>query len=130
MTYGPPLGGLCEPKKPKKKASPEKDVQAAIQDAFRVQHQVALVHVDSGGAGMRRGCAAGAGGYSSTPAGFPDLVGVVPPTGRALYIEVKAPGCKPTDLQLRMLALLKSKGAVAFWADSVISALAQFKEAA
>lgn len=126
--YGPPLGGFCAPKKTRKKAQPEKAVQKAIQDAFRLRYQIALVHVDSGAAGMRRGQAAGAGGFSSTPAGFPDLVGVIPPSGRAIYIEVKAPGGKPTGLQVRMLDALRSKGAVAFWADSVESALQQFSD--
>lgn len=110
----------------KKGPSPERLVQKAIQDAFRLKFQIALVHVDAGAAGMRQGQAAGAGGYSATPAGFPDLVGVIPPHGRAIYIEVKAPGNKPTDLQTRFLAALAAKGAVAFWADSVDSALAQF----
>lgn len=128
MSYGPPLGGFCAPVRPKaKKAQPEKGVQRAIQQAFRLQHGIALVYVDAGAAGMRQGQARGAGGYSATPAGFPDLVGVVPPSGRAIYIEVKAPGGKPTELQLRMLAALASKGAVAFWADSVASALEQFE---
>lgn len=111
----------------KKKASPEKLVQKAIQQAFKLKHQIVLIHIDAGAAGMRAG---GAGGYSGIPAGFPDLLGVVPGSGRALFIEVKAAGCKPTELQTRMLALLKAKGAVAFWADSVDSALSQFQEAA
>jgi len=127
-SYSPPLGGFCEPKPKKRKAQPEKAVQRAIQDAFRLKHRIALIHVDSGAAGMRQGRGAGQGGYSSTPAGFPDLVGVVPPNGRAIYIEVKAPGSKPTNAQVSMLALLVAKGAIAFWADSVVSALAQFEE--
>ena len=132
MTYAfPPFGlGMCEPKRPKKKSTPEKAVQKAIQDAFRLKFGIALVRVDSGAAGMRRGQAAGQGGYSSTPAGFPDLVGCFPPSGRAVYIEVKAPGGKLTQAQESMLAILKAKGAIAFWADSVASALAQFAEQA
>ena len=131
MTFdgGPPIGGFCIPKR-KRKAQPEKAIQRAIQDAFRLKHRIALIHVDSGSAGMRQGQGRGMGGYSSTPAGFPDLVGVVPPSGRAIYIEVKAPGGKPTNAQVSMLALLAAKGAIAFWADSVTSALAQFQEVA
>jgi hypothetical protein len=122
--------GMCAPKKaPKRKASPEKDVQKTIQQAFRLQFNIGLVHIDAGGAGFRSGQGAGQGGHSATPAGFPDLVGVVPPSGRAIYIEVKAPGNKPTDIQTRMLDLLRNKGAIAFWADSVESALGQFKQA-
>ncbi len=130
MTFdgGPPLGGFCTPVK-KRTSSPEKAVQRAIQDAFRLRYRIALVHVDSGAAGMRKGQGAGMGGHSATPAGFPDLVGVVPPSGRAVYIEVKAPGNVPTAAQTQMLAMLASKGALAFWADSVDSALAQFVQA-
>ena len=131
MPFNPPFGlGMCAPKRVSKpKAHPEKDVQKTIQQAFRLQHNVALVHVDSGGASFRQGQAVHQGGHSATPAGFPDLVGVIPPTGRALYIEVKAPGGKPTELQIRMLELLRGKGAIAFWADSVESALFQFDQA-
>ena len=130
-TFHPLFGlGMCEPKKAKpKKASPEKAVQKAIQQAFRLRYNIALVHVDSGAAGMRQGMARGQGGHSATPSGFPDLVGVVPPSGRAVYVEVKAPGNKPTPTQTAMLELLRNKGAVAFWADSVESACAQFEQA-
>ena len=117
------------PPKVKRKATPERDVQKAIVDTFRMKYRVALVHVDAGAAGMRSGMAAHQGGYSTIPAGFPDLVGVVPPQGRAIYIEVKAPGNQPTELQTRYLELLRGKGALAFWADSVASALAQFEDA-
>jgi hypothetical protein len=127
----PPFGlGMCAPKKPtRKKASPEKDIQKAIQQAFRLRYTIALVHVDSGAASMRQGQGKGQGGHSATPAGFPDLVGVVPPQGWAIYVEVKAPGNRPTELQTRMLELLRNKGAIAFWADSVESACQQFEQA-
>lgn len=105
---------------------PEKVVQKAICEVFRAKYRIALIHIDAGGAGYR---ANGGGGYSATPAGFPDLLGLIPPTGRALFIEVKAPGKKPPQHQLDYLALLRSKGALAFWADSVESALRQFEEA-
>lgn len=130
MTYHPPLGGFCLPKPVKRKATPEKLVQKAIQEAFKLKYNIALVHVDSGAAGMRFGEGRGQGGHSATPAGFPDLVGVFPPSGRAVYIEVKAKGGKLSLLQARMLELLRTKGAIAFHADSVDSALRQFEEAA
>jgi hypothetical protein len=116
------------PKTTRKGPGPEKLIQRAICESFRLKYRIALVHIDSGGAGFRRGQSNGAGGYSPTPAGFPDLVGVIPPTGRALYIEVKAPGKKPTELQNRYLALLQAKSAIAFWADSVESAIRQYEE--
>ena len=103
---------------------PEKVVQKAIVEAFRAKYRIGLIHIDAGGAGYR---AEGGGGYSTIPAGFPDLLGVIPPTGRALFIEVKAPGKKPTQAQLDYMALLRAKGAMVFWADSVQSALFQFE---
>ena len=128
-SFGPPTSTWCTPKKFRTGPTPESLVQKAIVQAFRLKHNIALVHVDSGGAGFRAGQARGQGGHSATPAGFPDLHGPYPPSGRAVYIEVKAPGNKPTELQTRMLQLLASKGAIAFWADSVDSALAQFEAA-
>lgn len=106
---------------------PERIVQKAIQQAFKAKHRIVLIHIDAGGAGMR---GAGGTGYTGIPAGFPDLLGVVPGSGRALFIEVKAPGKKPTETQLQMLSLLRTRGAIAYWADSVESALNQFLEAA
>ena len=113
-------------KRKTKGPGPEKVVQKAIQQAFKVKHQVVLIHIDAGAAGMR---GQNAYGHSGIPAGFPDLMGVIP-GGRALFIEVKAPGNKPTELQLRHLEAFRAKGAMAFWADSVESALQQFQEAA
>jgi hypothetical protein len=128
MSYAPPL--LSNQPKPRRKApGPEKLIRMAICESFRLKYCIALVHVDSGGAGFRHGQPNGAGGYSPTPAGFPDLVGVIPPTGRAIYIEVKALGKKPTESQNRYLALLRAKGAIAFWADSVESAIRQYEAA-
>lgn len=123
MSLAPPLGGFCTPTRTKKRSYPERDVQKAIQQAFKARHNIVLVHVDPG-AGRQNG----GGRYSALPAGFPDLVGVIPPTGRAIYIEVKAPGNKPTTIQIQMLELLRDKGAIAMWADSVDSALCQLKD--
>lgn len=127
----PPIsifGGMCPPKKPRpKKRHPERDVQRAIQEAFRLRFRIILFHIDSGGAGFRSGQAQGCGGHSPTPAGYSDLSGVIPGPGRAIFIEVKAPGGKPTPLQLGFLERRRAEGAVALWADSVTSALEQFE---
>ena len=108
----------------------EKAVQKAIQQAMKLQFGVVMIPVDSGGAGMRQGQAQGCGGWSSTPPGFPDLLGVIPGSGRACFIEVKRPGNKPTPAQFAFLETVRAKGAISFWADSVDSALSQFREQA
>lgn len=123
------FGGMCRPKRPKSvKLHPERDVQKAIQEAFRLRFRIVLFHIDAGGAGFRSGQAAGCGGHSQTPAGYSDLSGVIQGSGRAIFIEVKAPGGKPTALQLGFLERRRAEGAVAFWADSVTGALAQYAE--
>ena len=125
--FGPPL--LTQPKKAKRKTkAPERAVERAIRDAFRLKHRIMLFKTDAGAAGFRSGMSEGARGYSGLPAGFSDLLGVVPGSGRAIFIEVKAPGNRPTSLQLEFLARRRAEGALAFWADSVDSALAQFEE--
>ena len=132
VTVLPPFGlGMCDPKRPKaKKKSPEKDVQRAIQNAFRLQHRVVLFETDAGNARSKAEAARagleGFKGHSGLPPGFSDLMGVVPGSGRALFLEVKAPGGKPTELQLAFLDRRRAEGAIAFWADSPQSALAQF----
>lgn len=48
-------------------------------------------------------------------AGEPDVDGCV--RGRAVKIEVKAPGKKPTGLQMRCLRRWEEAGALSGWAD-------------
>ena len=62
-----------------------------------------------------------------SPRGVPDIIGTLPPLGRALYIEVKAPGKKPSQLQMDFLTEQAGAGAIAFWADcpqTVVNVLA------
>ena len=49
--------------------------------------------------------------------GHPDIVGCI--NGRHVEIELKAPGAKPTDLQLKRLEDWRTAGALAFWADNL-----------
>jgi len=49
--------------------------------------------------------------------GLPDICFHTVKTG-AVYIEVKAPGKKPSHLQTKKLELLRSCGAKAYWCDS------------
>jgi len=105
----------------------ESEIQAAIIQAFKVKHRITLIPIDAGGKGFRG--ASGGRGHSGIPEGFPDLFGVIPGSGVALFIEVKRPGCKPNPKQREFLNWLESQGAVAFWAASVDSALHNYDEA-
>ncbi len=53
------------------------------------------------------------------PKGFSDIVGVLPESGRALFIEVKAPKGKLTIHQQLFLEEMRGQGAVAFVARSI-----------
>jgi hypothetical protein len=55
----------------------------------------------------------------SSPArvGVPDRI-LVFPGGRAMFLELKATGQRPTLLQFRELVKLEKQGAIARWADS------------
>ena len=103
----------------------ESDVEKAIIQAFWFKFRIHLFKTDAGAAGMRKGRE---GGYTGMPAGFSDLLGAIPPHGRAIFLEVKRPGRKPTAEQRAFLEARRAEGAVAFWADSVDSALRQFGE--
>ena len=101
----------------------EKDIQGAIIQAFAMVHRIQLDPIDAGGAKFRSN---GAGGCSGIPRGFPDLLGAFPPHGTLLSIEVKRPGFRPSKDQADFLARRIKEGGIAFWADSVESALDQF----
>lgn len=120
---------IPKPKKaPKPKPPLEKDVQKAIQEAFWLKYRIELVATDAGGKGFRG--KNGAKGSSGIPSGFPDLVGCIPPNGRAIYIEVKRPGNKvvPGDKQDEWLQKLFDAGAISFWADSVDMAIGMYEQ--
>ncbi len=117
-------------KKPQPKSTKplEKDVQRAIQEAFWAKYRIELVATDAGGKGFRSKNGT-VHGHSGIPSGFPDLVGVIPPSGRAIYIEVKRPGNRVEigGLQDGWLRKLCVWGAIAFWASSVDSAIQQYE---
>ncbi len=115
-------------KKPKPKPPLEKEVQRAIIEAFWLKYRIELVPTDAGGKGFR-GKNGAVYGHSGIPSGFPDLVGVIPPSGRAIYIEVKRPGCKVSydGLQADWLKKLSNAGAVSLWANSVEMAITAYE---
>lgn len=51
--------------------------------------------------------------------GVPDIIGILPGSGRILGIEVKRPGGKPSDLQIKFMEDINKSGGVAFVASSV-----------
>jgi hypothetical protein len=51
--------------------------------------------------------------------GVPDLVGVIPGSGKLLGIEVKVPGGKPRPEQEEFIKRINESGGVAFVASSV-----------
>lgn len=106
----------------------EKEVQRAIIEAFWLKYRIELVPTDAGGKGFRQNGKV-LHGHSGIPSGFPDLVGVIWPYGRAIYIEVKRKGNKVEigGLQDGWLRKLYNAGAVAFWADSVDGAISQYE---
>ena len=54
-----------------------------------------------------------------SPRGIPDLICVLPPAGRACYIEVKTPTGSVRPEQAEFIAKVREAGAVAFIARSV-----------
>ena len=75
----------------------EEDVQASILAELH-RRGILAWHLDAGGRKTRRvlqarGVAMGSGGQGDIPAGWPDIFGILP-NGRALFIEVKRPGCR------------------------------------
>lgn len=60
-------------------------------------------------------------------AGMSDIQGFMI-DGRALFIEVKRPGKKPTALQMAFLDNATRHECVALWADSVDAVIEQFKK--
>ena len=50
-------------------------------------------------------------GMGSRP-GVPDLIGTLPPFGRAIFIEIKRPGGQATDDQAKFMTTMKRAGAV------------------
>jgi hypothetical protein len=116
----------AKPRVAKPKPPLEKDVQKAIIEAFFLKYRILLVPTDAGGKGFR---GSGGKGSSGIPSGFPDTVGVIPPTGRAIYVEVKRPGkmVVPGGKQDEWLQKLFDAGAIAIWADSVDMAIREYE---
>lgn len=143
------MPGMCAPVWKKKTRAPgkplEKEIQKAIQQAFKLRHRIELKAMDAGGRGEVKGLVAvfpkwlraalglpqelpfGLEAWLHVPPGFSDLLGAF--EGRWVFLEVKRPGQKPHADQLLFLEARRAEGNVAFWADSVESALEMFEQA-
>lgn len=62
-------------------------------------------------------------GMGSRP-GVSDLIGTLPPYGRAVFIEIKRPGKEATPAQVEFLALMKRAGAV----TGVVHSVEEFRD--
>ena len=55
--------------------------------------------------------------------GESDVWGVLPPHGKAFFVEVKLPGEKPRKDQLDFIEAMRDMGAIAGWCDSIEGAI-------
>ena len=134
---------LAKKKKAKKPAEPlERDVQKAGIEAFAMTHRIHLKPMDAGGQntkglvavfpqwlreglGLPKHLPFGLEAWIHVPPDFPDTMGRNE-DGCWVFIEWKRKGAKPSAGQLRYIDTLQDLGAIAFWADSVDSALEQY----
>lgn len=65
---------------------------------------------------------------TGVPPGFPDLFGFRKSDGKAVFIEVKAPGGKPTQKQLKFISTMREYGAIAGVCRSAGDAINLVKE--
>ena len=54
--------------------------------------------------------------------GVPDRI-YISPSGQVVFIEVKGPGKKPTELQYREIKKLLAQGVAAYWCDSLATGM-------
>lgn len=103
---------------PVKLTTDEKSVQSAVLMLLRVNGYLAFRQ----NTGAIAATYAGRSRYVRfNEPGWPDVLAIHPGTGRAVFVECKRPGGKPTDAQRAMLATLRSAGAVAVMIDDVVT---------
>jgi hypothetical protein len=64
---------------------------------------------------------------STLPAGHSDIAGILPKSGKALYIEVKAKGKKPKPEQYEFIEKVNACGGVGLWADDLDTVVQSLK---
>lgn len=106
---------------------PEKSIQNGILEYLAVVGIVAkrnnsgFIHLENR-EGKKRGINIG-------EAGWPDIIGSIPPNGRFLGIEVKRVGKAPTELQKMKLEELRKSGALVGVCSSIDDVIELLKEA-
>lgn len=100
----------------------EADIQRAILDAFRAMGVLAF-RINSGKVRVRGGW------YQGAPAGFPDVVVVVPPHGRMLGLEVKDAKGATSEVQDKMHQDLCGAGVAVRTCRTVEEAIRAYLEA-
>lgn len=104
---------------------PEREVQASIVEYFAAVYKIEL---------HRRNTGAVPASYKGkdrfirfSKPGMADLWGIEPGTGRHIEIETKRKGKTPTEKQSLWLEWCQAQGAIAFYADSLDMAIAEYE---
>lgn len=129
-------------RKAKRTTPSEKEIQKAIQQAFRLKYRLELKATDAGGSGEVKGLVAvlpgwlkaalglpqelpfGLEAWLHIPTAFPDLLGRFCDVW--IFVEVKAPGGRFRPGQKEFLEARRAEGHIAFKASSVDEALDLF----
>lgn len=103
----------------------ERDIQRSIIEYFAAVYKIEL---------HRRNTGATVSSYKGkkrlirfSQPGQADLWGIQPKTGRHIEIEVKRNGGTLTEAQILWLESCRNRGAIAFWAVSVVTAVADYE---
>jgi len=100
----------------------ESEIQRAILDAFAAMGVLAF-RINSGRVKAKGGW------YQGAPAGFPDVIVVVPPTGRLLGLEVKTATGEENADQVKMAKDLSRAGAAVRTVRSAEEAIRAYLDA-
>ncbi len=95
----------------------EAEIQSAVLEAWGAHPRLRLVRVNTGVGWYAKGQPArksDAGAYpvKFNPAGTPDIVGIIAPSGRVLTMEIKTPRGKQSEEQQRAQRIITAFGGV------------------
>lgn len=102
----------------------ERDVQRDVLTYLRTVRRIPVVRVNSGAAVFGQGRSRRFVRFADH-VGIADVIGLVPPTGRFLSVEVKRPGGHATPAQLAWQDLVRESGGVALVVTGVEDLIAQ-----